>query len=405
MLALSPTMEEGIIVKWRKKEGEQLSSGDVLCDVETDKAVMEYQSMNEGTLLKILIAEGGKAAVAEPIGIIGEEGEDVSSLVEETKLAAEAEVEEEEEEEGKRQKAKGEKSGQWSVASGQKEEEAEGKLRSSPVARRLAEKQGIDLRAIQGSGPKGRIVEKDVKQAIEVQMAALVPQAAAGEEIIEVSQKRAVIAKRLCESKFSAPHYYVKVAVEVDGLLAGRKKYNAAAPEKLSFNAYLVKFAAEALRRHPMVNATWQGNTIVKHGRIDVALAVAQEDGLITPIVRDCGNKGIIQISRELNLLIEKAQQGTLQPEEYSNSTFTISNLGTYGIEEFTAIINPPNSAILAVGQVLKQPAVNEEGMLCVKSLLKMTLSCDHRLVDGVIGAEFLTELKRMLEYPVELLY
>jgi pyruvate dehydrogenase E2 component (dihydrolipoyllysine-residue acetyltransferase) len=398
MLALSPTMEEGIIVKWRKKEGEQISSGDVLCDVETDKAVMEYQAMNEGTLLKILIAEGGKAAVAEPIGIIGEEGEDVSSLVEETQIAAE--------EEGKRQKAEGEDKGKRQKAKGKIEEEG-GKVRSSPVARRLAQKQGIDLNTIQGSGPKGRIVEKDVKLAIEAQRAAPVPQApaAGGEETIPVSPKRAIIAKRLSESKFSAPHYYLKVAVEVDGLLAGRKKYNASAPEKLSFNAYLVKFVAEALRRHPMVNATWQGDTIVKHGRMDVALAVAQEDGLITPIVRDCGNKGIIQINRELNLLIEKAKQGTLQPEEYSDSTFTITNLGSYGIEEFTAIINPPNSAILAVGQVLKQPAVNEEGMLCVKSLMKMILSCDHRIIDGVTGGEFLTELKRMLEYPVELLY
>ncbi|MBN1845242.1 MAG: 2-oxo acid dehydrogenase subunit E2 [Sedimentisphaerales bacterium] len=437
MLALSPTMEEGMIVKWHKKEGEIITSGDVLCDVETDKAVMEYQATGEGILRKILRPEGSKAAVGDPIGILGDEAEDISSLLEEKPAAAKEPPPSKEEPAAQKEPspsetqpppAKAEEAASVSDAPTPAPPEShQAKPRSSPVARRLAAKHELDLSAIPGSGPKGRIVEKDVIQAIESRRQTppstpAAPSAAAPaaggavtgpaarpasgeEEIIEVSPKRALIAERLSQSKFQAPHYYLKVAVDVEGLLAGRQRHNASAPEKLSFNAYLLKFVAEALRRHPLVNATWKGDTIVKHGRIDIALAVSQPDGLITPVVRNCQHKGILQIDRELKELVEKARRGALQPEEYSDSTFTITNLGSYGIEEFTAIINPPNCAILAVGQVLKQPAVNAEGLLCVKSQMKLTLSCDHRLVDGVTGAAFLADLKRMLEFPVEMLY
>jgi pyruvate dehydrogenase E2 component (dihydrolipoamide acetyltransferase) len=229
--------------------------------------------------------------------------------------------------------------------------------------------------------------------------------AAATDETIPVSKKRKIIAQRLAESKYSAPHYYLKVRVAMDTLLEARKALNARAPQKVSMNAFLLKFVAEALKRHPMVNATWQGDTILKHGSIDIGLAVAQPDGLITPVVRNCGAKGILAIDDDLQELIQKAQNNRLDPEEYTNATFTITNLGSFGIQEFTAIINPPGSAILAVGEIRKEPVVGENDELFIHSMMTLTLSCDHRVIDGAIGAAFLKTLKEMLEEPIRTLY
>jgi pyruvate dehydrogenase E2 component (dihydrolipoamide acetyltransferase) len=222
---------------------------------------------------------------------------------------------------------------------------------------------------------------------------------------IPVAGKRAVIARRLSESKFSAPHYYLKNSVTMDAAMGARKQLNAELPEKVGFNAFLMKFVAEALKRHPEANASWQGDHILQFGSIDIGLAVDLGNGLITPIVRNCGNKGIVTIDRELKELIKKAGDGKLQPEEYTGATFSISNLGSFGIEEFTAIINPPGSAILAVGEIVKSVVVNDDDEIDVAQVMKMTLSCDHRVIDGATGGRFLSELKRIVENPVRVLF
>ena len=416
MLALSPTMEQGVIAKWRKAQGDAVESGEVVCDVETDKAVMEYESQTAGTLLKITVPEGSSAAVGEIIAVVGEPDEDVSAIVEEANRQQQAKGEKKEEKNSRRPH-RGRQKEQEDEPVDAKPEPAQAppmqtagkKVLSSPLARRVADEKGIDISRVKGSGPQGRVVEADVLAAAEKGVAQPAAPVMAGQamqqEEIPISQKRRVIAQRLSDSKHERPHYYLTVSAQVDDLLAARKVYNANAAEKLSFNAYLVKLTAEALRRHRMVNATWNDDAIILHGRVDVALAVSQPDGLITPVLRNCEQKGIVQIDRELKELIAKAQAGTLQPEEYSESTFTITNLGSFGIEEFTAIINPPNSAILAVGQTKPTPVVDASGSVVVAQIMKLTLSCDHRLVDGATGARFLTELKAMIEQPVAALY
>ena len=402
MIALSPTMEKGTIQRWNVQEGDKFASGDVLCEVETDKTTMEYEAPDEGTLLKIIVPEGGQAAIAQPIAIYGEEGEDISALLKETpaKPAEVATVQE-----------TGTATEATVTPAAVPESPAdvlfEKRIRISPLARKIARQKGIDPAGIQGSGPGGRIVKSDLeKAAAPVQSKQRISPAttAAVEDdiILPVSDKRRIIAQRLAESKYTAPHYYLKLGVEMDDVLAARKKYNTQHPDgKLSLNAFLIKFAAEALKRHPIVNATWTGDTIRQHPSIDIGLAVAQEDGLITPVVRDCGSKGLQQIDAELSGLIRKAQDGKLAPEEYSGATFTISNLGSYGIEEFTAIINPPGSAILAVGAIQKTPVVDEADQIVVKSIMKLTLSCDHRIIDGAKGAAFLKDLKDIIEDPL----
>lgn len=414
MIALSPTMETGQIVKWRKKEGEAVKSGEVLCEVETDKATMEYEATAEGTLLKVLVGEGASAAVGQPIAIIGSAGEDISSLLgeearpvstpaeEEQKMAAARQVETEERPEA----APGE------AQAREAEREAKpGEVRASPLARKLAEKYGINLEEIQGSGPRGRVVEKDVELAQARQAPAPAEKPAAApptplkEEIIKVTEKRKVIAQRLSESAFTAPHYFLRLTAVMDNLLAARERLNAGGQADISLNSFLIKLAAETLKRHPLVNATWRGDTIVQHGRIDVALAVAQESGLVTPVIRNCESKGILAIDQELRGLVDKARAGKLAPEEYRNSTFTITNLGMMGIEEFTAIINPPNSAILAVGAIAREPRVGEHDQLAIQSVMRLTLACDHRILDGAVGAAFLRDLKEIIESPIKTLY
>ena len=475
MLALSPTMEEGAITNWLKKEGDQINPGDALCEVETDKAVMEYQATNAGALLKIVKAPGQSARIGEPIAIIGQPGEDIANLLAETEqtpppaqqpqteqpLAEKPEAEQAPQtpqEQHPQQPPQPTPAPQPQQAAPQQPQQPQespigppkklpgipsemlavkepldahaapavrpttpapeqpSHFRSSPLARRFAEKHHIDLAAVSGSGPQGRIVEKDVENALAQHPAppAVTPPAAPStptaalplaDQAIPVSAKRKLIAQRLAQSKFTAPHYYLRVTAAIDRLLDERKRHNAAADEKLSFNAYLIKLTADTLKHHPMLNASWQGETILQHARVDVALAVAQDEGLITPVVRNAHTKDIIQIDRELKQLIQKAQQGALSPEEYANSTFTITNLGSYGIEEFTAIINPPNAAILAVGRVLRQNLLDESDTPHPHSTLRLTLSCDHRLVDGVLGARFLTDLKNTLENPLQTLY
>ena len=420
MLALSPTMEEGTITVWHKNEGDSISEGDLLCEVETDKAIMEYESANAGTILKILVKEGEQARVGVAIAIVGEAGEDVSGLIAEIAyLAEKAEKPEPVGAPGRPGPA---------VAKAPLEiQERTGRIKASPLARSLAAEHRLDLHLVRGSGPGGRIVKRDLEEALLASMpppaappppvgpaAETGPAAGVGlpgpagplrDERVPLSGKRKVIAGRLAESKFSAPHYYLKIDVVVDGILAARKSLNSSRSDKVSFNAYLIKLTAEALRRNPMVNASWEGDSILKHGRIDIGLAVAQDDGLIAPVVRDCGGKGIIAIDQELKVLIDKARNNRLTLEEYTGATFTISSLGSYGILDFTAIINPPGAAILAVGKAQRVPVVDETDQVKIQSKMILSLSCDHRVIDGAVGAAFLKDLKDMIEDPFAALY
>jgi pyruvate dehydrogenase E2 component (dihydrolipoamide acetyltransferase) len=288
-------------------------------------------------------------------------------------------------------------------------------LKSSPLARTIASQAGLDLRSVKGTGPGGRIVKRDVEAAMagdtpsvpaSASAAPPLPAVAPGVDAdIPVSQKRRIIAQRLAESKYSAPHYYLKIRALVDELIDARNALNARMPAKVSMNAFFIKFVAEALKRHPLVNAAWQGDTIKTFGSIDIGLAVALPDGLITPIVRNCGGKGIVAIDAELKALVEKAKSGKLQPEEFAGATFTVSNLGSYGIEEFTAIINPPGSAILAIGAMQREVLVDDEDELEAVTTVRLTLSCDHRVIDGAVGAAFLRTLQEILEQPAAALY
>jgi len=411
MFALSPTMETGTIAKWHKSEGDVVKSGEILCEVETDKAVMDYESTQEGILLKIVLPEGGAAPVGETIAILGHAGEDITALLTAKETPAEP----------PRPTPPAATPAPQAIPSAQPETitaAPEGRLKISPLAGKMAQESGLELQRIAGSGPGGRIVKRDIETALaakvhpaaaEVAAPIVAPVApvapAAGAEVIKVSQKRKIIAKRLAESMNSAPHYYLKITVTLDDLLRARQALNVGRSKSVTLNAFLLKFVAEALKRHPIINSSWQGDTIIRHARLDIGLAVAQPDGLITPVVRDCGQKGILAIDDDLRDLIQKAQNNRLEPEEYSGATFTVSNLGSFGIQEFTAIINPPGSAILAIGEIRKEPVVGDDDQLRIASRMTLTLSCDHRVIDGAVGAAFLKELKAMLEHPIRTLY
>ena len=437
MIALSPTMEEGTLVTWQKKEGDRVDSGDVICEVETDKATMDYESSSEGILLKILVQEGEQAAIGEVIAIIGAEGEDFSSLLPSGDSSQELHSRDIGDSSQKSDSGDSSQVSQDSNGgSSQKTLEYQNfRVKASPLARKIAEMNGLLLNQISGTGPEGRIVKVDVekymeevpahktsgqeevkieekgrqitkeqqttKQAFAEQSVQVIP----GDEAIPISAKRKIIAQRLAESKFNAPHYYLTISVAADNLIRTRKSLNESQSDKVSFNTFLVKYVAEALKKHPMLNASWNGDTIVKRKQADIGLAVAQSDGLITPVVRDCGNKGILAIDHELSDLIERARNNKLMPEEYQNAGFSISNLGSFGIDEFTAVINPPGSAILAVGAMKKVPVVDQENKIVIETQMKLTLSCDHRVVDGAVGAAFLKDLKDIIEDPIRALF
>lgn len=429
MIALSPTMEDGSIVSWSKKEGDSVSAGDVLCEVETDKATMDYESTQEGTLLKIVKGDGSSAKVGETIAIIGEQGEDFSDL-EQDGSSESGGGEKGDDKTEPAQKDASEKSSRADAAaketSGKADSSANtssqgsargesGIVKASPLARKIADEKGIEISQVSGTGPGGRVVKADVESfkgastsASGARNAGAVGRVSApGEDqTIPVSRMRATIAKRLAESKFSAPHFYLKLSVDMTGIVDARARLNKELPEKVGLNAFIMKFAAEALKRHPSVNASWNGDTITEYGSVDIGLAVEMKTGgLITPVVRNCGNKGIVEIDNELKDLIARARDGGLKPEEYSGATFSISNLGSFGIEEFTAIINPPGSAILALGTTQKTAVFDEKDNMTVVPVMKMTLSCDHRVVDGASGARYLSELQKMMQDPTRALY
>ncbi len=434
MEALSPTMEEGQLVRWLKKEGEQVSEGDILAEIETDKATMELVARGSGVLRGIALAEGGTAPVGEVIAVIAAPDEDISALVPAAAAAAAPAsatpvpqpaapaaaatpapagppaVELEEEEMTGASLARAREAGDG--ADGR-----DGRVRASPLARRLARDAGVALEAVQGTGPGGRIVKRDIEAAARAPARPAAPAAPAAPrpalavagadvEDVPVSQMRKAIAKRLVTSIGPVPTFYLTVDIDMTRLMAARESVNQrleARGIKTSINDFIVKAVAVALARHPEVNAQWAETTIRRYNRVHIGIAVAIEDGLITPVVRDANLKGIAEIAAEVRELAGRAREKKLTPEEYSGSTFSISNLGMFGIDEFTAIINPPEAGILAVGAVTERVVV-EAGAMVVRPRMRITMSCDHRVIDGATGARFLQTLQSMLEEPTAIL-
>jgi len=428
MEALSPTMEEGQLVKWLKSEGDSVSNGEILAEIETDKATMELVARGEGVLRKVLIGEGATAPVGEVIAIIAGPEEDISDLVgsaagamasQEADPPSGAAVPTSPESQQKPIETQIREASTTANEAALSSPSAGERVKASPLARRLAAEASMDLQTVQGSGPGGRIVMRDVEEArdgvggargfSEPGAGTGGPAAAADWVDFEdrpLSQMRKTIAKRLVESMGPIPHFFLRITADMGRTMAARKRVNQlleAQGDKVSINDFILKATANALERHPEVNAQWTGDAIRRHFRVHIAVAVAVEDGLITPVIRDTNRKGLAQISREVRELAARGKEKKLQPEEYSGSTFSVSNLGMFGIHEFTGIINPPEAGILAVGGIEESPAV-EDGQLVVKHLMKVTMSCDHRVIDGATGARFLQTLKEMLEEPAVIL-
>lgn len=433
MEALSPTMEEGQLVRWLKAEGDEISNGDVIAEIETDKATMELVARGDGVLRKIFLAEGGTAAVGGVIAVIAGAEEDISGVEgasgggapaapndeggdEEDVEAEEADDEGEESsdaesEDRKKAKETAEPGKQKEAAptAGDVSRPAGGRVKASPVARRLAEEAGIDLERVQGSGPGGRVVKRDVEEAKEKGVSApAAARAVDGPEYedVSVSQMRKTIAKRLVTSIGPVPTFYLTIDVDMARILDARRSVNAMLEEegaKVSINDFVLKATAAALMRHPECNAHWHDGFIRRYNTVHLGVAVAVEDGLITPIVRNAETKGIASISQEVRELAGRAREKKLQPNEYTGATFSVSNLGMFGIHEFTAIINPPEAGILAVGGVEDTPVV-VNGEVVVRPRMRVTMSCDHRVIDGAQGSRYLQTLKRMLEEPAAIL-
>lgn len=443
MPRMSDTMTEGVFVEWHKKVGEKVKSGDVLAEVETDKATMELESYNNGVLLYIGVEKGQAAPVDSVIAIIGKEGEDYKELLanEKAKDSENAEKEEdgkeskENSESKKENEVKAEKTENKSAekknvaeekaevkekevpikeeesnkAETQKDTDENGRVKASPLAKMMAKEKGVDLAKVEGSGDGGRIVKKDIESytpTTEKKEKALSFAPVTSEEgytDATVSQMRKTIASRLSQSKFAAPHFYLTVSIDMDNAIAARKSMNAIAPVRISFNDMIVKACAAALRQHPQVNSSWLGDVVRKYKHIHIGIAVAINDGLVVPVIRHADGKSLSQLSVETADLAERARNRKLQPQDWEGNTFTISNLGMMGIEEFTAIINPPDACILAVGGINEVPVV-KNGQIVPGNIMKLTMSCDHRVVDGATGAKFLQTLKDFLEDPVRML-
>lgn len=413
---MSDTMEEGNIIAWHKQEGDKVSPGELLAEIETDKATMDFESLWEGHLLHIAVKEG-VVPVEGVIAVIGKQGEDWKALVNQAGDTA-RDAKPEAVETAVQASAVPDTTGP--VAPADDTADHGSRVKASPLARSIAREAGIDILTIQGTGDGGRIVRRDVEAALQHQPAESVPAAAApaavappaafagGQETAweekPVSQMRKAIARRLSESKYTAPHFYLTMEINMDKVVALRKELNAvAAPIKISFNDLVVKAAAVSLRKHPAVNASWLGDRIRYHQQVHIGVAVAVDEGLLVPVIRHTDMKTLSQINQEVRLFAEKARSRKLQPEEMTGNTFTISNLGMFGIEEFTGIINPPDACIMAVGAIIEKPVV-KDGQIVPANLMRVTLSCDHRIVDGALGAAFLQTFKSVLEEPVRLL-
>jgi pyruvate dehydrogenase E2 component (dihydrolipoamide acetyltransferase) len=410
MPKMSDTMEEGVIVEWLKKVGDTVKSGDILAEVETDKATMELENYVKGTLLHIGIEKGDAAPVDGIIAIVGEKGEDIEAILKEAASQTKETPKEEKAEEPKQEESTPveDKKQAPSTDSANSTESSsnDDRIKASPLAKKMAEDRGIDISRVSGTGENGRIVKRDIEEYKESAAPAALGGVYTGKESFEeekVSQMRKAIARRLGESKFSAPHFYLTMEINMDKTIEARKALNTYSPVKLSYNDLVIKAAAIALRQHPQVNSAWLGDKIRHNHHIHMGVAVAVDEGLLVPVIRFADNKPLSQISAEVKDLAQKAKDKKLQPDEMSGNTFTISNLGMFGIEEFTAIINPPDACILAVG-AMKETVIVKDGEMKVGNVMKVTLSCDHRVVDGVTGSKFLQTFKDLLEEPVRIL-
>ncbi len=411
MPKLSDTMTLGVLLKWHKREGDTVEAGEVVAEAESDKATMELEAFDAGTLLKIVVPEGGKVPVGGLLAVIGEKGEDISTL-----LTVEAAA------------PPPAPAGVVAPSGAGPEEQIAAapmtditppdvilttdavRIKVSPLARKMAASRGIDLRRVQGSGTGGRIISRDLAAMPASAPSVLSPtEPPAGGPARPDSEQplntmRTAIATRMTQSKTTVPHFYLTMDIDMERMVALRTELNAAQEEiKISYNDLIVKAAAAALVKHPRVNGSFAGDRFLFHSQVDIGLAVALEDGLITPVIRNAAAKSVGRIAAEARLLIERAKARKLTPDEYTGSTFTISNLGMFDIEEFSAIINPPEAAILAVGAIITRPVVRE-GAIAIGQRMKVTLSCDHRIVDGATGALFLREFKTILENPALLL-
>jgi pyruvate dehydrogenase E2 component (dihydrolipoamide acetyltransferase) len=426
MPKLSPTMEEGQIARWLKKEGDKVSMGEPLAEIDTDKATMEMQALTNGVLRKILIKEGESAPLGHLIGIVGEPDEDISALLNEASSAAQPPSTEQEKPavDTPAEPAQPETKPQpaiEAVPSQPSGNGASGRLIVSPLAARMAAEAGIDLRSLRGSGPGGRIIKKDIEQALS-QQAAPAPTGKPSLRVIEgrqaqqpavagaspyrdepSSEIRKTIAKRLVTSIGPVPHFFLTTEIEMDRAAEMRRGINALDPDlKISINDIIIKVVAAALMQHPEVNASYQEKVIRYYERADIGVAVAIDEGLITPVVRSADQKSLRQIAAEVRELADRARVRKLKPEEYTGATFSVSNLGMFGIDEFTAIINPPEGAILAVGAMSPKPVVRDNEIV-IRQIMRVTMSCDHRIIDGATGARFLQTFKKILENPLYL--
>jgi pyruvate dehydrogenase E2 component (dihydrolipoamide acetyltransferase) len=414
MPKLSPTMEEGQISRWLKKEGDKVSMGEPLAEIDTDKATMEMQALGNGVLRKILINEGQSAPLGQTIAIVGEPDEDIASLLSEAPAAKPQQQEQKKQEAPPPAPEPPQPQPQAKAAAAENGRQPQpaasdsGRMIVSPLAARMATEAGIDLRSLQGSGPGGRIIKRDIEAAISKPKAApapvVFPQAgASGYRDEAASQIRQTIAKRLVTSLGPVPHFFLTTDIEMDRAAEMRKGINALDPDlKISINDIIIKVTAAALIQHPQVNASYQDKFVRYYEQADVGVAVAIEDGLITPVVRAADQKSLSQIAAEVRELAERARSKRLKPEEYTGATFSISNLGMFGIDEFTAVINPPEGAILAVGAMTAKPVVRENEIV-IRQMMRVTMSCDHRVIDGATGAKFLQTFKKILENPLYL--
>ena len=426
MPALSPTMTEGTLARWLVKEGDSVTAGDIIAEIETDKATMEVEAVDEGSVGQLLVPEGTEGVpVNQPIALLLEEGEDASSLASfQAPVAAPTAAPTAAAPSPAESVAPAPALASPAPASASAPSAAPGeRIFASPLARRMAEKAGLDLAAIHGTGPRGRIVKSDIESVLSgapVQ-SAQPPKAAPAEaiaplpttqalpvgesELIPHTNMRKVIARRLLESKQTIPHFYLTVDCEIDRLLAMRKELNDrdGADYKISVNDFVIRAVALALGKTPDANASWSEEGMIRYGSVDISVAVAIDEGLITPIIRNADHKGLAKISAEMKDLALRAREGKLLPEEYQGGTFSISNLGMFGVREFSAIINPPQSAIMAVGAGEQRPVV-KDGALSVATVMSCALSCDHRVVDGALGAQLLGVFKSFIEDPMTML-
>ena len=412
MPRLSDTMTEGVIAGWHKNVGDAVKKGEVLADIETDKATMELESYKDGILLYQGAKAGDKILVNELLCIIGKQGLDIQAIVAGVKAGTGKASSEEPTSEIKSTSPSSNVSNQVSASS----EEVivnDGRIQASPLAKKIAAEKGIDLRYVKGTGDNGRITKSDIDSHTPTSITSSAPVSKnplatqtvsqEGFDEVPVSQMRKVIAKRLSESLFTAPHFYLTMSIDMDAAVAARAKINEVAPVKISFNDMVLKATALALKQHPKVNSSWLGDKIRYNHHIHIGVAVAVEDGLLVPVVRFADGKPLSQINAEVKTFAQKAKDKKLQPSDWEGSTFTISNLGMFGIDQFTAIINPPDSCILAVGGISQVPVV-KNGQVVPGNVMKVTMSCDHRAVDGATGSAFLQTLKSLLEEPLRML-